>query len=69
MLKIISVKELCEILGCSVSTIYRWDKEGFLPFKKVKIGKAKVGYKYSDVEDYLKNIWLEDQREITTIKN
>ena len=42
MEKFISVKQLCKILGCSIATIYRWDKEGVLPFRKVKIGKAKV---------------------------
>lgn len=56
MEKFISVKELCRILGCSIATIYRWDKEGVLPFRKVKIGKAKVGYRYSEVEDFISEI-------------
>lgn len=56
MEKFISVKELCSILGCSIATIYRWDKEGVLPFRKVKIGKAKVGYRYSEVEDFISEI-------------
>ena len=56
MEKFISVKELCSILGCSIATIYRWDKEGVLPFRKVQIGKAKVGYRYSEVEDFISEI-------------
>jgi excisionase family DNA binding protein len=56
MEKFISVKQLCKILGCSIATIYRWDKEGVLPFRKVKIGKAKVGYRYSEVEDFISEI-------------
>jgi excisionase family DNA binding protein len=56
MEKFISVKELCSILGCSIATIYRWDKEGVLPFRKVKIGKAKVGYRYSEVEDFISEL-------------
>ena len=61
MEKFISVKELCRILGCSIATIYRWDKEGVLPFRKVKIGKAKVGYRYSEVEDFISEISKESE--------
>lgn len=56
MEKFISVKQLCKILGCSIATIYRWEKEGILPFRKVKIGKAKVGFRYSEVEDFISEI-------------
>ena len=41
MEKFISVKQLCKILGCSIATIYRWDKEGVLPFRKVQNWKGK----------------------------
>jgi len=51
--KIVSVKETCAILNCSLSSIYRWEKDGILPFKKVKIGRFKVGYLLSDVLDYI----------------
>jgi excisionase family DNA binding protein len=61
MEKFISVKQLCKILGCSIATIYRWDKEGVLPFRKVKIGKAKVGYRYSEVEDFISEISKESE--------
>ena len=61
MEKFISVKQLCKILGCSIATIYRWDKEGILPFRKVKIGKAKVGYRYSEVEDFISEISKESE--------
>ena len=56
MEKFISVKELCRILGCSIATIYRRDKEGVLPSRQLKIGKAKVGYRYSEVEDFISEI-------------
>lgn len=51
--KIVSIKETCAILNCSVSSIYRWEKDGILPFNKVKIGRFKVGYLLSDILDYI----------------
>lgn len=51
--KIISVKETCAILNCSSASLYRWEKSGILPFKKLKIGKYKVGYRLSDVLSYI----------------
>jgi len=54
-IKILSVKELCLLLNCSKATLYRWEKNGDLPFKKIKIGKSKVGYRFQDVFDYIEN--------------
>lgn len=53
--RIISVKETCIILNCSSASLYRWEKNGDLPFKKIKIGKSKVGYRFQDVFDYIEN--------------
>lgn len=39
--------EVCDMLGVSSMTLYRWDRLGYLP--KVKIGRA-VRYKKVDVE-------------------
>lgn len=48
-LRIISIKQLSVILNCSIPSIYRWEKNGTLQLSKIKIGKNKVGYLYSEV--------------------
>ena len=52
-LQILTVKEVCDLLNCSVPTIYRWEKEGTLPFPKIRISRHKVGFRKSDVEEFL----------------
>lgn len=48
----ITRKDACEILGVAPSTLWRWNKEGYL--KPVRIG-AKVLYKRSDIDRLLSN--------------
>lgn len=43
----LTVEEAAHRLGVSRSTLWRWDKEGYLP--KIKRGK-KITYRLSDVE-------------------
>ena len=43
----LTVDEAASRLGVSRSTLWRWDKEGYL--KKIKRGK-KITYRFSDVE-------------------
>lgn len=52
-LKIIRIKDLKAILGCSVATIYRWEAEGKLPIEKIKFGPNSVGYRKKDVDAWL----------------
>lgn len=61
-LKILSVKEVCSILNVSIPTIYRWESEGNLPFPKIRIGPNKVGFRRSDVENYI-NDQVEPEKE------
>jgi excisionase family DNA binding protein len=49
--RLVSPKETCEKLGIDLSTLYRWDKLGYL--SKIKIG-GKVRYRWSDIEKLIK---------------
>ena len=51
--EILTVKEVCRILKCHISTIYRWESEGNLPFKKIRVGRGKVGFRKSDVLNFI----------------
>ena len=44
-------KEAAELLHVDFSTLWRWNKNGFLPARKV--GPRKVMYRYSDVKKIL----------------
>ena len=44
--KYLTTEETAQRLGCDISTLWRWDKSGYL--KKIKIGN-KVRYRESDV--------------------
>ena len=50
--EIIRPKELAEMLGLSIPTIYRMYNEGQLP-RKVKISSHAVGWLRSDIEEWL----------------
>ena len=50
---IIRPKKLCMLLSISITTLYRWEANGQLPFKKIKVGPNVVGYRYSDVKKWL----------------
>lgn len=52
-LQILTVKDVCSLLNVSVPTIYRWEAEGTLPFPKIRIGPNKVGFRKTDVENYI----------------
>jgi len=62
-LKILTVKEVCSLLNVSVPTIYRWEQEGNLPFPKIRIGPNKVGFRKTDVENYI-NDQVEPEKEV-----
>ena len=44
--KYLTTEETAQRLGCDISTLWRWDKSGYL--KKIKLGN-KVRYRESDV--------------------
>lgn len=50
--EIIRPKELAEMLGVSISTIYKMYNDGQLP-PKVKISSQAVGWLRSDIEEWL----------------
>lgn len=50
---IIKPKELAQICNISIATLYRWHREGEIPIKKIKLGPRSVGYRKSDVENWL----------------
>lgn len=50
--EIIRPKELSEMLGLSIPTIYRMYNEGQLP-PKIKISSRAVGWLRSDIEEWL----------------
>jgi len=59
-LQIIRPKELCEILGISIASLYRWETEGKLPIKKIHFGPNCVGYRRSDVENWLDSTYVNE---------
>ena len=50
--RLLSPKETGVMLGIDLSTLYRWDKLGYLT--KIKIG-GKVRYRLSDIQKLLSN--------------
>ena len=60
-LQILTVKDVCKLLNCSIATIYRWEQEGRLPFKKIRIGPNKVGFRKVDVQAYINDQILEGE--------
>jgi len=55
--------ELCEILGVSKVTLWRWERDGHLPPRK-KFGPGKaVGWRSTDIDDYLEQLPNADDRE------
>lgn len=57
-LQLIRPSELCDLLSISIPTLYRWEAQGKLPIKKVKIGPGAVGFRREDVE-----AWIEESTE------
>lgn len=57
-LQLIRPSELCDLLSISIPTLYRWESQGKLPIKKVRIGPGAVGFKRCEVE-----AWIEESTE------
>lgn len=51
--KLLTIKQVAELLGVTEPTLWRWNKEGVL--KRVKVGN-KVRYKESDVNKVLEEM-------------
>ncbi|WP_441001139.1 helix-turn-helix transcriptional regulator [Fodinibius sp. SL11] len=58
-LELIRPKQLADLLSISIPTLYRMINEGDLP-PKVKIGKRAVGWRRSQIEE-----WMEERTEET----
>ncbi|TKF31282.1 helix-turn-helix transcriptional regulator [Enterovibrio norvegicus] len=54
MNRILRVKEISELLGLSKSTIWRMRRDGLFP-APLKIGPRAVGWRESDVTDWIKS--------------
>lgn len=54
MERIIRITEIQEILGVSSSQLWRMEKEDRLP-ARVKISKRAVGWRKSDIEEWIAN--------------
>ena len=54
MIKIIRVKQLCEILSVSRSTLWRMEKDGHLPPRR-QFAKRSVGWIESELNDWLES--------------
>jgi excisionase family DNA binding protein len=61
--RLLTVKQVCNILNVSIATIYRWEAEGRLPFPKLKIGPSAVRFRESDVFQHIEN-QVEPQTEV-----
>jgi len=53
--ELLTVKQVCDILNVNISTIYRWEDEGNLPFPKLKIGPRAVRFRKSDVYNHIES--------------
>jgi len=51
-LKIIKIREVMRMTSFSIASIYRLCNEGKFP-KKIKIGSRSVGWRESDIVDYI----------------
>lgn len=54
MERIIRPVELQDILGVTASTIWRMERDGRLP-ARIKISKRAVGWRESDIEEWIQN--------------
>jgi prophage regulatory protein len=49
---IIRRKELCKITGVSMTTLWRWEREGSFP-ARIRLSTHSVGWRRSDIETWL----------------
>jgi prophage regulatory protein len=54
--RILSMSELCELIGQSRMTVWRMRRDGLLP-APVRLGKRSVGFLESDIAQ-----WLEERK-------
>lgn len=50
--RIVSINELCQLLGKGRITIWRWEKNSILP-KAIKVNGATLGWKESVILEWL----------------
>lgn len=54
-LRILSMKDVCELTGYSRTHIYRLERVGRFPRRR-KLGLAKIGFLRSEVQDWIDNL-------------
>lgn len=52
-LQILKPLEVAQILNISLQSLYRWHQEGRVPIEKKRLGPNSVGYKASDVAQWI----------------
>lgn len=50
--EVIRRKELCKITGVSMTTLWRWEREGDFP-ARIRLSTHSVGWRRSDIETWL----------------
>jgi prophage regulatory protein len=50
--EIIRRKELCKITGLSMTTLWRWEREGSFP-ARIRLTSHSVGWRRSEIEEWL----------------
>lgn len=50
--EVIRRKELCKITGLSMTTLWRWEREGSFP-ARIRLTSHSVGWRRSDIEAWL----------------
>ena len=53
MEKLMTAKQVAEVLGIKISTLYGWNSEGRIPV--VSYGKSRVMYRPQDVKEFIDN--------------
>lgn len=53
-MRLLSVKQVCEMVSVNDSTIWRWAKKGLFP-RPIKVGPMTTRWKSDEVEKWLKH--------------
>lgn len=62
MTNLLKVKDICDLLKVSKSTVYKWVNEGFLPYIVIKRNKRKQTIRFN--KDAIES-WMKEQKRET----
>lgn len=57
--RLLSVREVCRIVGVSLTTIWRWEREGRFPARR-KVGPNRVAWRWDEVAAWLDRLPVAD---------